>query len=339
MSIDQKIQKYLSEAQNFFPGLTTSSIESWFSPDKMDNPSSGLIQFNCRFLNELALKDGPVQFIHYTSLSSAMNILNSGVFRLYNCLNLNDPSEIRYLLKESPIDFSPEEIQQFMQDHFVLSGCSYNSREDEDFNLWRLYGDFGKGIAFVFEVDETINNWGSVFLQRVNYGSESTNSNTILKYLKFHKEWNDVNNLFENKPHFFSLLSAGVKNKIWSVEKEFRVIARIPMEKHLEVSKRELFTNALLSKNLNHEYKPNGKLVSYVNFPIHLNNYKSKEELITTNNNNFNPTDYVPNLKIKKIILGPNSIFKKRSDFLDYELWLKQKMNYDFEVDLSSIKF
>ena len=102
--------------------------------------------------------------------------------------------------------------------------------------------------------------------------------------------------------------------------------------------KEKMSSNVLISDTLNHECKSDGRLVSYVELPLHLNNRKSKKVNLPMSGEEVDILDYVPNLRIKKLILGPNSAFKKRSEFLDYEIWIKDKLKYDFEVNLSNIK-
>lgn len=333
---DEKLEVYLEGARKFFPGIKSSSSFSMFNPDLQSEPSSGKIELSSRFLNESALEKGNIQFIHYTSLSSAMNILNSGKIRLYNCLNLNDPSEIKCLLDKSPIDFKEDIIEKYKREHFILSGSLFESDKDEDFNLWRLYGDNSTGIGIVFEVDDRVKNWSSVFLQKVAY---SSNDNDLAyDYLKFHKEFNDQYHLFENNPDLFAILATGVKNDIWSIEKEFRIVIKAPFDRYSFKPKEGLRTNSLISSTLQHEYKPDGRLVSYVDLPLHLKDRKSQKTNLPLSGEEVDLIDYVPNLRIKKLILGPNSNFKLRSEFLDYEMWIKDKMKYDFEVNLSSIK-
>ncbi|RFC53186.1 DUF2971 domain-containing protein [Brumimicrobium aurantiacum] len=336
MNIDEKIEFYLKGAREFFPHLKTSTVSSFFGSSE---PTSGEIEFRSQFINEIALKESPLQFIHYTSLSSAMNILNSGNIRLYNCLNLNDPSEINYLLKNSPINFTEKEVEKYKREHFILSGSIYKSKNDEEFNLWRLYGDQGKGIGIVFEVDNKIENWTSVFLQTVTYGANKSNSKNIIGFLHFHKVFNEEHKLFSNTPSLFSLLSTGVKNEMWSIEKEFRIVIKLLLDKHSNLPEDSISNNSLITSRLNHELKPNGKMVSYVELPLHLKNYKSKVVETPFSKEEIDLIDYIPNLKVKKLILGPNSIFKKRSDFLEYEMWVKNKWKYNFEVEKSNIEF
>ena len=335
-TLDEKLTLYLERAKDFFPGINSSSSFSMFNTDLQSEPTSGEIELSGRFINDKTLKEGSVQFIHYTSLTSAMNILNSGKVRLYNCLNLNDPSEIKNLLDQSPIEFSDDETEQYKREHFILSGSLFSNIEDEDFNLWRLYGDNSTGIGIVFEVNETLQNWGNIYLQKVDY--QSDNTNLIYDYLNFHKEFNDEHHLFHNKPDFFPLLATGVKSNIWSIEKEIRVVIHAPFDRYSLKSEDKLTTNRLISDTLQHEYKPNGNLVSFVEIPLHLNDRQSKKVNLPLTQKEVDLIDYVPNLRIKKVILGPNSPFKKKSQFLDYELWLQKKLKYDFEVHLSSIK-
>lgn len=330
---DEKLDAYISEARKYFPGINASNISSLFNPEIHPEPISGKIQLSGRFINETALQNGPLSFIHYTTVQNTMNILNSGNVRLYNCLNLNDPSEIKYLLKKSELTFSDDEIEQYKREHFILSGSMYNSATDEDFNLWRLYGDSGQGIGIVFEIDDKIKNWNNIYIQKVTYG----NDDVLNEFFKFHKTFNLEYSLFENKPDFFALLATSIKNDIWSVEKEFRVVVHSEFDQ-IMLQPENPNLSPLISQTLKHELKDNGKLVSYVEIPLHLNNHSPRKVKSPFKNEEIELLDYVPNLKIKKLILGINSPFKKRSDFLDFEMWIKQSMNYDFDVALSSIK-
>ena len=310
-SRDEKIKYYTEKSQEFFPGIYTSEVRSWFNPELQSEPTSGKIEFSGRFLNEATLVNGPVQFIHYTSIPSAMNILNSGKIRLYNCLNLNDPSEIKYLLDKSPIDFSEDEIEKYKHDHFILSGSLYESENDEDFSLWRLYGDNGRGVALVFEINENVKNWMNIYLQKVSYEG-AQNSSGVNEYLNFHKAFNDKYKLFENKPDFFSLLATGVKKEIWSVEKEFRIVVKNINPQSYKGYK----NNPLISKSLNYELKPSGKFVSYVELPLNLNDYQSNKIESPITNKEVDSIDYVPNLKVKKVIFGPNNPLEKDEGYI-----------------------
>lgn len=336
MNIDEKIELYLEGARKFFPNLEASSV---FVMSGSSELTSGKIEFRSQFINEISLMNSPLQFIHYTSLSSAMNILNSGNIRLYNCLNLNDPSEINYLLKKSPIVFTEKEVEKYKKEHFILSGSIYESKDDEEFNLWRLYGDQGRGVGIVFEVDNRIGNWGSVFLHNVVYGTNNELSENIIKFLHFHKEFDETHRLFNNIPNIISLLSTGVKNEMWSIEKEFRIVIKLLLDKHSNLPEDSISNNSLITSRLNHELKPNGKMVSYVELPLHLNDYESRVVKKPYSNIEVDLIDYVPNLKIKKMILGPNSVYKDTLEFWEYESWVKNKWGYDFQIEKSSIEF
>lgn len=332
---NQKLEEYIQKAQEYLPGVSVRESISWFNSENQDEPTSGKIELSGRFLNDIALKNGKVQFIHYTSLASTMNILNAGKVRLYNCLNLNDPSEVKYLLNKSPIDFSEEEVEKYKREHFILSGCIHETSSDEDFNLWRLYGDEGRGIGIVFEIDNKVKNWSNVFAHKVNYQSERDRK--VYDFLEFHQEFNKEHNLFENKPDFFALLSTGVKNKIWSIENEFRIVAKTPFNEHNLKAKTGLGCNDLLAKELHHEYKSDGRLVSYIQIPLHLNSYTSQSVKLPISEKKVDTLDYAPNLKLKKLILEPN-INPVKDEFYQYIHMIKNKLKYDFKVEKSSIK-
>ena len=335
MDLDDKIELYIKQAKEFFPEIAFRSSSSFFNPEAEDKPKSGKVELRGSFLNKAALKNGPVEFIHYTNLTSAMNILNTGVVRLYNCLNLNDPSEINYLLDQSPIKFDDKEIEKYKREHFILSGSIFKSEVDEDYNMWRLYGDAGNGIGIVFEIDDKIDNWRNVYLQNISYGKIN---NDTSKFLKFHAEFDEKYKLFQNKPDILSLLSTGVKNEIWSIEKEFRVVIRTPFNKDsLQATDTNLSSNSLIYETLKHELKPNGKMVSFVELPLSLSKYNSETVEMPLTKRVVNTQDYVPNLKIKKIILGPNGPFQNLSDFRRYHHSISSKMRYEFEVYESSI--
>ncbi len=125
-----------------------------------------------------------------------------------------------------------------------------------------------------------------------------------------------------------------MKNKIWSIEKEFRAIVNLKFN-DWSLEPKEYPIN-IFSKHLRHEYKSDGRSVSYIEFPIY-NNQESRMVENPFTKEEIDLRDYKPFLKVKKLILGPNSSFTKLSDFMDYEHWIKRKMKYDFEVELSRL--
>jgi hypothetical protein len=330
---DKKLQEYFLEAQKFNPDIKFRSAFSMYSPSISPEPISGQIELKDKFINDSVLSNGNIQFAHYTSLRNAMNILNSGSIRLYNCLNMNDPNEIKYFFDNSSMEFENEEIEKYKREHFILSGSLIEPEKEEDFNLWRLYADDCRGVAIVFEIDDKLNNWSKIYLQKVSYEKDS--KSWIYDYLKFHKEFNEKNRLFENKPQLFALLATGVKNEIWSIEKEFRIVIRNPFDVNNLASKESRECNGNISKTLKHEYNNKGKLVSYVELPLHINDRQSEKINLPISNKEVDLIDYIPNLKVKKIILGPNSPFNNRGDFFDYTMWIENKLKYGIDISIS----
>lgn len=101
---------------------------------------------------------------HFTSLRGLFSIINSGSIRLYNLMNMNDPTGYFYALPEE----YKEKLQGQKKKVYILSGCDIENMEDSEvFNLWRLYGENGFGARLILEVNK--GRFKSTFLKRVIY--------------------------------------------------------------------------------------------------------------------------------------------------------------------------
>lgn len=132
------------------------------------------------------------RFVHFTSLRSLLSILNERALRMYDVTHANDPNEIAYWLKSFVEDtsiFRDDEVEslnrklgeyriRFGHQHpeilaleakiqrtarfqsirrttTTLSMCRPDVLGGENaLNLWRLYGDGGKGCAIELEIGE-----------------------------------------------------------------------------------------------------------------------------------------------------------------------------------------
>ncbi|HEY6435127.1 MAG TPA: hypothetical protein VIY47_00930, partial [Ignavibacteriaceae bacterium] len=117
--------------QNFRFGYSHSSsiggniisqiYEFWIDQDSIRNLEYGNINHET--------------FIHYTSLVSFCEIINSGEIRLFDLNNMNDPFEFNYLIKENNLSFNDRQIDFFKKRLFVTSLCKYDESKGDDFNL------------------------------------------------------------------------------------------------------------------------------------------------------------------------------------------------------------
>lgn len=92
---------------------------------------------------------------HYTTTTSLDGIIkNDGIYlRATHYQHLNDKYEIVWCLKslrelcEEIKNLSDEEFQLYHNTPYIISLCT----SEDDFNMWRLYGDNGKGIMLCFD--------------------------------------------------------------------------------------------------------------------------------------------------------------------------------------------
>lgn len=132
------------------------------------------------------------RFVHFTSIRSLFSILNERGLRMYDVTHANDPNEIAYWLKSFEEDTSifrddeveslnrklgeyrirfghqdpeilaleakirrTERFQSIRRTTATLSMCRPDVLGGENaLNLWRLYGDGGKGCAIELEIGE-----------------------------------------------------------------------------------------------------------------------------------------------------------------------------------------
>lgn len=295
------IDKYIEESRVFYPHLRFGESRSWYSGDE---PTSCEFEFGfnadilkgTEYYNEKNSK-----LIHYTSsIQNLVEILNSGLLRLSNLVALNDPQELSYVTNSLDVEFNKEDIIEYKRNFFSASFCKVlNLTKPDDFPMWRLYGGDGFGAAIVFEVINYGKEWNNFVLSKMQYGDNAA-VERYRNYTKFHKKFQERNNYpIQNYPKSLSSIMAFHKNKIWSYEKEIRLLA------HFEYDKYTLKEKAMHMVGLKHGIAKNGKLYSYVELPLfggeeYNRLYKRAKELKWIEY--FEKS--LPIFKIKKIIVG-----------------------------------
>lgn len=337
MNLDEKLDRYLNQVKKVFPELDRASS---FSTYTGDYPKSGKIELgnqSIAFKNKFEYRG---EIIHYTSLSSLLNILDTYEIRMYNCNNLNDKKEIAYAQKELGIKMTEEEKEELQQNCFVFSASEYNSQnKNDDFNLWRLYGENGYGVGIVFEIDNFSTNWYNVFYGKVNYGTNTNSATDLIKFIKLHQEFNDEYKLFENIPAIIPVIALHFKNPIWSIENEVRFIAYSPYDKYRLKPSFNTSANPFLSETIKHTINRQGKQTAYLRLPLNIENKKEQYSKIIGEEH---VTDYIgsiPHLRIKKLIMGYNIETKVLND-LDRILSARivQDLGYKIQIEYSSLK-
>ena len=237
------------------------------------------------------------KFIHYTTLNSFCEILNSGELRLFNLYNLNDPYEFNHLIKEYDLKVDEGMIEYFKKTFFVSSFCRYNESEGDDFNLWRLYGDNGLGVGIVFELMNKSDNWGSCLFGNVNYDSKNVLSQKITKAVALANEY--VEKGLDRIPRLLAQLLLYHKKEIWSIEKESRLSVFFD---HNGYNQERDYDNPIFKNTLKTFIRPSGVVSSCITLPLEEKMKKIKKPNIT--DEDFELINKLPRLQIEKVILG-----------------------------------
>jgi hypothetical protein len=310
---DEKLNLYKSGAKKFYPEIEIISAFSMFNGEQ-EHPTSGKIQISQGLVDPSLFDDGPLEIVHYTTLQSFFEIINSESIRLYNSYNLNDPKEIEHGLKTLAFQYDINWLKDLKRNHFILSASKYDNLIKDDFNLWRLYGNDGMGVGLVFEVPDNIKTWKGVNMSRVEYLSDQSNSSLSKQFLDYHMDFQSKYKLFENIPSIIPLLATFKKDEIWKIENETRIVANCPFDKYrLEPKKNTLESDCpFLSKTISHTINSKGDQVAFVSMPISkLGIQKKLNDKIEDEIKNFFIKSH-PYLQLKKVILGPRLINSKQ---------------------------
>ncbi|OFX46072.1 MAG: hypothetical protein A2046_04235 [Bacteroidetes bacterium GWA2_30_7] len=261
-----------------------------------------------------------LNFVHFTNLYSFQNILNQKTIRLTNLHSHNDNQELGYSFgfidhKYINCNFSKTHM-------FSLSMCKRDLMTDEklindEFNLWRLYGDNGNGVAIGFKIMNNPKKWSKYHLSEVYYEIDK------LKQLK---------ELYDKIIYF--------------LKDEKNVI--VDIGKLLSFNKSALFMSEKEVKILYDEtdYYSLGKKDFYDLRSEYYNSYNFKFDISKLLNGNFherfielpifsnNEDDSVPSIKIDKIYLGYKYNISKIDYFAlsKFEYQIKQKFGYTPEI-------
>lgn len=136
---------------------------------------------------------------HYTEYIAFDGIINQGIIRLNNILNMNDASEMHFFIEaiKSAIikmaqDAGNEEIgdrisafisNEMEEDFYYSAYAACFSKYRDDASQWDRYGNNGHGVCIGFDKEcLTKLMGGSVSLQEVIYESEPSN-NPLVKEL------------------------------------------------------------------------------------------------------------------------------------------------------------
>lgn len=205
---------------------------------------------------------------HYTSVSGALGILESGRIWFTERTHLNDPSEVSHgvaiaesVLKGQGGQKEAKDLAAHAYDvfrNFRFFSASF-SLEGDDLSQWRNYADDGRGIVLSFKasafdnpkahIDKFISDDPTVIVCPMSYNSADLQSviDSIIR------AWNGTD-IAELCDHVL-MISSMFKADCWKPEKEYRFFAH---------DRRQKILKAVPYKSR----ERNGEVVSYLDIPV-----------------------------------------------------------------------
>lgn len=284
-----------------------------------------------------------VRLIHYTSVQSLFEIVNSKKLRLFNARAMNDPLEMYNMLADFEF-FTPELIKSKTENVFFTSFCEYedSDKNNESFSMWRNYAQNGSGVGIVFKLGnhDIENRWIDYALGKVSYQKASGSKNNVREFFRQLEALKQTEKFsIDEVPNVVYQLAALHKSEIWSEEKEVRLFKFLDWDKH----------DWFYSEKTNFDYPEEirammvGNTIKYY-IELDLDNQarlnqakalKEKHDKIKDKSITFTPErvfDIYPSLSIKKVIFGYGlEKNMKYKIFENINRMIKKQLNYSVE--------
>jgi len=170
---DAQVKNFLQELEKTFPNYSDLRYFQSGNEEELHHTHLVIPNDNRALLRSSYFCEEHSNFIHFTNL----NVLKSMIFHkslwVYNLNNLNDPRE--YSFAANYFAMSDDRLEDAKENMFIFSMCSpdliYKKRNfTSQFNMWRLYGNDGKGCAIEFKILNDPADWIDFYLSKVFYG-------------------------------------------------------------------------------------------------------------------------------------------------------------------------
>lgn len=301
MDIEEKCRRFKDVYSGLFPAVDTR-------PHKSGNDRNGEIEWNYFFYNippqNRSFHGSPYFFegkflLHFTKYKSLRSIISNKNLRLSSLSCLKDPLEFHYAGKILKIN--PKSLTNAREGIFQSSFCERKILNEpaNEFNMWRLYGDDGKGAIIEFEISNSPLYWSDFHLSKVYYG---TLDKKLINMLDIKDE---INKSSEIMGFDFGKIIPFHKSQLYSYENEVRIIYdrridRTGLQGVTFKSGDETLFPVVKAKQIE---------------PIFGEQQKTME-LPVFHKDFYMLCDEIPVLRINRIILGYNSSFEKRKKSL-----------------------
>jgi hypothetical protein len=266
---------------------------------------------------------GKPEFIHFTSLLALESIIQSRSIRLYNLFNLNDPRE--YSFSAKLFDYTNKNENEARTNMFLLSMCNSDilarNKAKEEFNMWRLYGQGGYGVALELGFTHCeLELWKDFYLSKIFYGASSKSKLADLAQI--------LSNLEEEIPKCvfdFGQLMCFHKSNLYGIEKEVRLLYDMRQTKSFGETNYSNHRNqrvfpiirADITKSIQTK-----KDIKYLELPIYYNGF------------NLKPTIATP--KITKVTLG-YQYYNNEGLITNVKEMIKDYLGYGVPVEVTRL--
>ncbi len=308
-------KKIVDTVKSLFPGLEMSHLRygDSNSDDIWQHYEFNIPPSNKNLINSPYFYEGKTA-VHFSSFQALSSILSEKSLRLYNLHALNDPREFTFASRIFRLE--KKFIEDAKNNLFLTSFCerAILKRPADEFNMWRLYGHQGKGVAIVFKLVNNPKKWEDFHFSKVSYGDEKRGNFRKLMLL--------LDEINKTKPTIngdFGKLCAFHKSKLFKYEFEVRLL----------FDRRELRTGEggrIVTKDKNLIFpiikSDKSKLIDkkekvlYLQIPIYNKSVNS------------NQTD-TPLLKIDQIILGYNYSEEANNMIADLKTLCFETLGYE----------
>lgn len=293
MTTKQKIERFTEKVRLLFPGLDISHLDygnlengkgTWnYSHFNIPPDNSNLLNSPYFYKSKSA--------VHFTSVHALASMLKEKSIRLYNLHTVNDPREFTFASKIFKLN--KELIADAKDNLFLMSFCERGvmKKASVEFNMWRLYGHQGKGVAVTFSLANNPKEWKDFHFSKVVYGSDNRSHFKQLSLL--------LEELNSDKPTIevdFGKLYAFHKSKLFEPETEVRLLFDRRKKRAGMLGKTVTFKDKLIFPIIKSDlFKliESKDKVRYLQIPIYYNNIPPTETEAET-----------PLLKIDSISIG-----------------------------------
>jgi hypothetical protein len=221
-------------------------------------------------------------FLHFTSVTSLLEILRSKTIRMSDFNSFNDKFELSFANNNLVDDSSC--FKEMKSTLFAFSMCEDTSDNLTNEYMWCKYGRNHKGVCIKFKINKDKSKFDNFHLGIINYNYCETNDIIELKELKkrheeFKKKYNwTINNL---DSILLSACSMYKKSEPYSKENEVRLLA--------------------------YKYKSNNAIHNNIELPIKhkYDDIKNQIQYFLELELEYDKDNYhLPHISIEKIILG-----------------------------------